>query len=106
MVGLHEREVKCVEDVLKLIEIGNSCRYFYFLLFSLSAVGNNRFSFFDTPFLPKYDFPGRQMIVKPGHFQVWREKICFSPIVAFESDAMAIFLYVKCSFQLNILVIP
>ncbi|XP_075595538.1 kinesin-like protein KIF2A isoform X3 [Balearica regulorum gibbericeps] len=26
VVGLHEREVKCVEDVLKLIEIGNSCR--------------------------------------------------------------------------------
>lgn len=27
VVGLQEREVKCVEDVLKLIEIGNSCRY-------------------------------------------------------------------------------
>ncbi|XP_062454934.1 kinesin-like protein KIF2A isoform X2 [Rhea pennata] len=26
VVGLQEREVKCVEDVLKLIEIGNSCR--------------------------------------------------------------------------------
>ncbi|XP_063745805.1 kinesin-like protein KIF2A isoform X2 [Eleginops maclovinus] len=26
VVGLHEREVKCTEDVLKLIEIGNSCR--------------------------------------------------------------------------------
>uniref|UniRef100_A0A8C5MQG4 Kinesin-like protein n=1 Tax=Leptobrachium leishanense TaxID=445787 RepID=A0A8C5MQG4_9ANUR len=26
VVGLHERDVKCVEDVLKLIEIGNSCR--------------------------------------------------------------------------------
>ncbi|XP_053557291.1 kinesin-like protein KIF2A isoform X1 [Bombina bombina] len=26
VVGLSEREVKCVEDVLKLIEIGNSCR--------------------------------------------------------------------------------
>lgn len=27
VVGLQEREVKCVEDVLKLIEVGNSCRY-------------------------------------------------------------------------------
>uniref|UniRef100_A0A8C6XPA5 Kinesin-like protein n=1 Tax=Naja naja TaxID=35670 RepID=A0A8C6XPA5_NAJNA len=27
VVGLQEREVKCVEDVLKLIEIGNSCRH-------------------------------------------------------------------------------
>ncbi|KAM9590627.1 kinesin-like protein KIF2A isoform 4-T4 [Morphnus guianensis] len=26
VVGLQEREVKCVEDVLKLTEIGNSCR--------------------------------------------------------------------------------
>ncbi|XP_056369723.1 kinesin-like protein KIF2A isoform X4 [Oenanthe melanoleuca] len=26
VVGLQEREVKCVEDVLKLIEVGNSCR--------------------------------------------------------------------------------
>uniref|UniRef100_A0A8C4M3W0 Kinesin-like protein n=1 Tax=Equus asinus asinus TaxID=83772 RepID=A0A8C4M3W0_EQUAS len=26
VVGLQEREVKCVEDVLKLIDIGNSCR--------------------------------------------------------------------------------
>ncbi|XP_030632578.1 kinesin-like protein KIF2A isoform X5 [Chanos chanos] len=26
VVGLQEREVKCTEDVLKLIEIGNSCR--------------------------------------------------------------------------------
>ncbi|XP_068521187.1 kinesin-like protein KIF2A isoform X4 [Anas acuta] len=26
VVGLQEREVKCVEDVLKFIEIGNSCR--------------------------------------------------------------------------------
>ncbi|KAG9342594.1 hypothetical protein JZ751_016028 [Albula glossodonta] len=26
VVGLHEREVKCTEDVLKLIEVGNSCR--------------------------------------------------------------------------------
>ncbi|NWH61586.1 KIF2A protein, partial [Geococcyx californianus] len=26
VVGLQEREVKCVEDVLKLIEIGNGCR--------------------------------------------------------------------------------
>ncbi|KAF3849247.1 hypothetical protein F7725_015744 [Dissostichus mawsoni] len=26
VVGLHEREVKCTEEVLKLIEIGNSCR--------------------------------------------------------------------------------
>ncbi|KAJ7424126.1 hypothetical protein BTVI_07642 [Pitangus sulphuratus] len=26
VVGLQEQEVKCVEDVLKLIEIGNSCR--------------------------------------------------------------------------------
>ncbi|KAF1416286.1 Kinesin-like protein KIF2A, partial [Spheniscus magellanicus] len=26
VVGLQEREVKCVEDVLRLIEIGNSCR--------------------------------------------------------------------------------
>ncbi|XP_075595052.1 kinesin-like protein KIF2A isoform X2 [Balearica regulorum gibbericeps] len=26
VVGLQEREVNCVEDVLKLIEIGNSCR--------------------------------------------------------------------------------
>ncbi|NXD46867.1 KIF2A protein, partial [Copsychus sechellarum] len=26
VVGIQEREVKCVEDVLKLIEIGNSCR--------------------------------------------------------------------------------
>ncbi|XP_054253666.1 kinesin-like protein KIF2A isoform X2 [Indicator indicator] len=26
VVGLQEREVKCVEDVLKLIEIGNRCR--------------------------------------------------------------------------------
>uniref|UniRef100_A0A6I8PMY7 Kinesin-like protein n=1 Tax=Ornithorhynchus anatinus TaxID=9258 RepID=A0A6I8PMY7_ORNAN len=26
VVGLQEREVRCVEDVLKLIEIGNSCR--------------------------------------------------------------------------------
>uniref|UniRef100_A0A674BNF6 Kinesin family member 2a n=1 Tax=Salmo trutta TaxID=8032 RepID=A0A674BNF6_SALTR len=26
VVGLHERDVKCTEDVLKLIEVGNSCR--------------------------------------------------------------------------------
>lgn len=26
VVGLQEREVKCTEDVLKLIEMGNSCR--------------------------------------------------------------------------------
>ncbi|CAN9504568.1 unnamed protein product [Ophioblennius macclurei] len=26
VVGLQEREVKCTEDVLKLIEVGNSCR--------------------------------------------------------------------------------
>ncbi|XP_023800323.1 kinesin-like protein KIF2A isoform X2 [Cyanistes caeruleus] len=26
VVGLQEREVKCVEDVLKLIDVGNSCR--------------------------------------------------------------------------------
>ncbi|XP_060788679.1 kinesin-like protein KIF2A [Neoarius graeffei] len=26
VVGLQEREVKCTEDILKLIEIGNSCR--------------------------------------------------------------------------------
>lgn len=26
VVGLQEREVRCVEDVLKLIDIGNSCR--------------------------------------------------------------------------------
>ncbi|KAF3701737.1 Kinesin-like protein KIF2A [Channa argus] len=26
VVGLHEREVKCTEDVLKLIDVGNSCR--------------------------------------------------------------------------------
>ncbi|XP_055775996.1 kinesin-like protein KIF2A isoform X5 [Salvelinus fontinalis] len=26
VVGLHEREVKCTEDVLKLIEVGNGCR--------------------------------------------------------------------------------
>lgn len=26
VVGLQEREVRCTEDVLKLIEIGNSCR--------------------------------------------------------------------------------
>ncbi|KAK5879154.1 hypothetical protein CesoFtcFv8_024484 [Champsocephalus esox] len=26
VVGLHEREVKCTDEVLKLIEIGNSCR--------------------------------------------------------------------------------
>lgn len=27
VVGLQEREVKCTEDVLKLIEMGNSCRW-------------------------------------------------------------------------------
>lgn len=27
VVGLQEKEVKCTEDVLKLIEVGNSCRY-------------------------------------------------------------------------------
>ncbi|CAB1319912.1 unnamed protein product [Coregonus sp. 'balchen'] len=27
VVGLHERDVKCTEEVLKLIEVGNSCRY-------------------------------------------------------------------------------
>lgn len=27
VVGLQEKEVKCTEDVLKLIELGNSCRY-------------------------------------------------------------------------------
>ncbi|XP_055743185.1 kinesin-like protein KIF2A isoform X8 [Salvelinus fontinalis] len=26
VVGLHERDVKCTENVLKLIEVGNSCR--------------------------------------------------------------------------------
>lgn len=26
VVGLQEKEVKCTEDVLKLIEVGNSCR--------------------------------------------------------------------------------
>ncbi|TNN68159.1 Kinesin-like protein KIF2A [Liparis tanakae] len=26
VVGLHEKEVKCTEDVLKLIELGNGCR--------------------------------------------------------------------------------
>lgn len=26
VVGLQEREVRCTEDVLKLIEVGNSCR--------------------------------------------------------------------------------
>uniref|UniRef100_A0A4W5KK32 Kinesin-like protein n=1 Tax=Hucho hucho TaxID=62062 RepID=A0A4W5KK32_9TELE len=26
VVGLHERDVKCTEDVLKLIEVGNGCR--------------------------------------------------------------------------------
>ncbi|XP_064825911.1 kinesin-like protein KIF2A isoform X3 [Oncorhynchus masou masou] len=26
VVGLHERDVKCTEEVLKLIEVGNSCR--------------------------------------------------------------------------------
>ena len=26
VVGLQEKEVKCMEDVLKLIELGNSCR--------------------------------------------------------------------------------
>ncbi|NWI11310.1 KIF2A protein, partial [Crypturellus soui] len=31
VVGLQEREVKCVEDVLKLIEIGNSCSLLNFL---------------------------------------------------------------------------
>lgn len=29
VVGLQEKEVKCTEDVLKLIEVGNSCRYNY-----------------------------------------------------------------------------
>ena len=28
VVGLQEKEVKCTEDVLKLIEVGNSCRYY------------------------------------------------------------------------------
>lgn len=27
VVGLQEKEVKCTEDVLKLIEVGNGCRY-------------------------------------------------------------------------------
>lgn len=27
VVGLQEKEVKCTEDVLKLIEVGNSCRW-------------------------------------------------------------------------------
>lgn len=27
VVGLQEKEVRCTEDVLKLIEVGNSCRY-------------------------------------------------------------------------------
>lgn len=27
VVGLQEKEVKCTEDVLKLIDLGNSCRY-------------------------------------------------------------------------------
>lgn len=26
VVGLQEKEVRCTEDVLKLIEVGNSCR--------------------------------------------------------------------------------
>ena len=26
VVGLQERDVRCTEDVLKLIEVGNSCR--------------------------------------------------------------------------------
>lgn len=32
VVGLQEKEVKCTEDVLKLIEVGNSCRYCCWLL--------------------------------------------------------------------------
>ncbi|KAI2661874.1 Kinesin-like protein KIF2A [Labeo rohita] len=32
VVGLQEREVKCTEDVLKLIEIGNSCSHAVFQL--------------------------------------------------------------------------
>ena len=38
VVGLQEKEVKCTEDVLKLIEVGNSCRYdtpAFVLLFTL-----------------------------------------------------------------------
>jgi len=27
VVGLQEKDVKCMEEVLKLIEVGNSCRY-------------------------------------------------------------------------------
>lgn len=27
VVGLQEKDVKCTEEVLKLIEVGNSCRY-------------------------------------------------------------------------------
>lgn len=51
VVGLQEKEVKCTEDVLKLIEVGNSCRY-----------NNMKLLFYETAVPVDQDFCCLQLI--------------------------------------------